>query len=161
MGQKNLKIGYFTPFFAPAWRFGGVVRTSYELGKRLAKRGHQVNIYTTDVSNNPKQRLSEQRAKIDGMNVFYFKNFSNLFASKHKVFIPINIRNKLRDEIERLDIVHLRDLYTILTYWLYQRIKKIKKPFFISTGGILSPVSQNRFKTIKQVINYTLLMKVL
>ncbi|MEJ2252579.1 MAG: glycosyltransferase, partial [Candidatus Lokiarchaeota archaeon] len=39
--------------------------------------------------------------------------------------------------------------------------KKIKKPFFISTGGILSPVSQNRFKTIKQVINYTLLMKVL
>ncbi|MEJ2249399.1 MAG: glycosyltransferase [Candidatus Lokiarchaeota archaeon] len=159
--ERHLKIGYFTPFFAPAWRFGGILRTSYELGKRLTKRGHQVNIYTTDVSNDPKQRLNKHRAKIDGMNVFYFKNFSNWFASKHKVFIPINIRSKLREEIEELDIVHLHDLYTILTYWLYRRVKNTKKPFLVSTEGILSPVSQNRFKVIKLAINSTLLLKVL
>ena len=88
--KMKLKIGFFIPYFFPAWRFGGPVKSTYELGKRLVQKGHQVNIYCTDVSNNHKKRIEKKKDIIDGMNVFYFKNLSNHIASKYKIFLPFD-----------------------------------------------------------------------
>jgi len=41
-------------------------------------------------------------------------------------------------EIKDLDIIHLQDIYTIITFWLYRRIKELNKPLFVTTRGVLS-----------------------
>jgi len=47
MGEKveKLRIGLFNPFFYPF--VGGTENVIYEVGKRLAKKGHDINVYTS------------------------------------------------------------------------------------------------------------------
>ncbi len=148
-----MKIGFFTPYFFPAWRFGGPVRNTYELGKRLVERGHQVKIYTTDLSNYPNQRIKVRKILKEGMDIYYFKNLSNRLASYYNVFLPFEMRNYLMSEIKDLDIIHLQDIYTIITFWLYRRIKKLNKPLFVTTRGVLSYQSQKKHKLVKKILN--------
>lgn len=150
--EKKLKIGFFTPYFFPAWRFGGPVRNTYELGKRLVDRGHQVKIYTTDLSNYPNQRIKVRKIFKEGMDIYYFKNLSNRLASYYNIFLPFEMRNYLMSEIQDLDIIHLQDIYTIISFWLYRKVKKLNTPFFITTRGVLSYQSQNKYRFIKKIL---------
>lgn len=43
-----MKILQITPFFPPAWSFGGPVRHVYDLSKFLVKQGHKVIVFTTN-----------------------------------------------------------------------------------------------------------------
>ncbi|MHA1232217.1 MAG: glycosyltransferase family 4 protein [Candidatus Helarchaeota archaeon] len=151
--EKKLKIGFVIPYFVPAFRFGGPVRGTYEIGKRLAKKGHIIKIFCTDVSNNPKLRVKHKNKIIDGMHVYYFKNISNCLASKYKIFLPINFINQIRLEIQDLDIIHFQDLYNIMTLSIYYIVKKKKIPIFISTRGVFSDFAQKNRKYIKFFLN--------
>lgn len=153
MSNNKLKIGFFIPYFAPAWRFGGELRGTYELGKSLAKLGHQIRIYCTDVSNSKGKRHDESFKIIDGMDVYYFKNLSNQLASKFKIFLPIKMKKFVSQAIQKLDIIHLQNLYSIITFMVYHEVKKKNKPLFISTRGTLSSFSQRSFKTPKKILN--------
>ena len=46
-----MKILYIVSGFAPAWGLGGGVRSSYELSRKMAAKGHDVVVYTTDILN--------------------------------------------------------------------------------------------------------------
>lgn len=155
--KKKLKIGFFIPNFIPAWRFGGPVNTTYELGKRLAQKGHQVNIYCTDVSNNRKIRINQKLKKIQGMRIYYFRNLSNKLASNYKLFFPFEMRNYLTAELEKLDIIQIQDVYTIISFWLLKANRKFKKPIFVSPFGGLSPLAQGRFRFIRNYLNKILI----
>ena len=148
-----MKIGFFIPYFVPAWRFGGPVRNTYELAKRLVERGHQVKIYTTDLSNYPNQRIKMRKTLIEGIEIYYFKNLSNRFASYYNIFFPFEMRNYLVSEMKDLDIIHLHISYTIIAFWLYRRNKKLNKPLFVTTRGVLSSHSQKKYKIVKKIVN--------
>jgi len=154
-GEK-LKIGFFIPYFIPAWRFGGSVKGTYEIAKKLVEKGHSVNIYCTDLSNKHKNRNDKRTDNIDGINIFYFRNLSNRLSSKYNIHLPFEMRKILLDELKKLDIIHIQEIYSIMTYWIYKRIKKINKPLFISTRGALSPYPQKSKKFLKKVVNLIL-----
>lgn len=151
--KKKLKIGFFIPYFVPAWRFGGPVKGTYELGRRLALRGHNVKIFCSDVSNIPKKRIKDQINFIEGMKIYYFRNLSNLLASKYKIFLPLKLKTQLKTEIKDLDLIHTHCLYDIGNIWIYRILKGVDKPFFISTRGVLSKYAQRHRKYIKIFIN--------
>jgi len=55
---ETLRIGIFNPFFYPY--VGGTENVIYEVGKRLAKKGHEINIYASKhQSNLPAKEESE------------------------------------------------------------------------------------------------------
>lgn len=43
-----MKILQVIPAFYPAWAYGGTVNAAYHLSKELARRGHEVTVYTSD-----------------------------------------------------------------------------------------------------------------
>ncbi|MCX7043941.1 MAG: glycosyltransferase [Candidatus Sumerlaeota bacterium] len=51
-----MKILHIIPFFAPAWVYGGPVRTTFEVTRRLAARGHELTVFTTDVRGSTAKR---------------------------------------------------------------------------------------------------------
>lgn len=153
LNKKKLKIGFFTPNFVPAWRFGGPVNTAYELGKELIQRGHQVNIYCTDVSNWENKRVTKKRDIIQGMKVYYFRNINNKLASKYKLFLPFEMRKYIHSEIEKLDIIHIQDVYTIITFWIHNSIKNKRKPLFMTPFGGLTPLVQDKYYLFRKLIN--------
>ncbi|MBI3559885.1 glycosyltransferase, partial [Candidatus Gottesmanbacteria bacterium] len=44
--SKSLKILFIIEYFAP--HIGGVERVTQEVGKRLARKGHQIYVFTTE-----------------------------------------------------------------------------------------------------------------
>ncbi|NIT57027.1 MAG: glycosyl transferase, partial [Aliifodinibius sp.] len=82
-----MKILQITPTFIPS-RFGGI-SLFYNLSKSLVNRGHEVVVYTTDIKDRY-SRLSDIQGgrNIDGIKVYYFRNISNLLATKYRLAFP-------------------------------------------------------------------------
>jgi glycosyltransferase involved in cell wall biosynthesis len=104
-----LKILQVTKYYYPAVSFGGPVQCAYNLSKYLAKRGHEITVYTTDaLSPRGNARISERVRIIEGAEVHFFANvarFQEMFTS------PAMIR-AFRDCIGKYDIVHLHEYRT-------------------------------------------------
>jgi glycosyltransferase involved in cell wall biosynthesis len=112
----------------PPRRFGGVTGVSFALARKLAQRGHEVTIYTTDAGNSEYSRLKvEKVTSFDGLEVHYFRNVSNLLALKYRLFTPLGSLPKLRSEINRFDIVHFHD------YW---GLFSIFGSYFATSSGV-------------------------
>ena len=63
-----MKILQVTPYFAPAWAYGGPPRVMFEYATGLVARGHEVAVFTTDVLDEH-MRATPSRETIDGVDV--------------------------------------------------------------------------------------------
>ncbi|MBA7585829.1 D-inositol-3-phosphate glycosyltransferase [subsurface metagenome] len=153
--KQKLKILYLVQFFIPAWRFGGVVQLAYDIAKGMAQRGHEVTVFSTDAFE-PGRRIEEKKNVIDGIEIFYFKNFNNYLASKFRIIQPKLLKKQLKKHIQDYDVIHLLDIYSISTYWAYKYSRIWSIPFFITTSGVLSYYSQKSKSLMKKVFNISL-----
>lgn len=102
-----MKILHVTPCFYPAEAYGGPVSVAYNVCRELARRGHEVTVYTTD-SIDRYSRQKPRTRKIEGVNVYYFRNLSNSLAWQ-RLFLAPNIIFQMRKEIKTFDVIHLQD----------------------------------------------------
>ena len=63
-----MKILHVTPFFYPAWAYGGIPRLSFHLAAEQARQGHTVHVVTTDALDE-NRRQEETRFTIEGVEV--------------------------------------------------------------------------------------------
>lgn len=140
----------------PPRSFGGVTGVSHLLATKLAKRGHRVTVYTTDAGNTQNARLATQNvARFDGLEVHYFRNLSNLFAFKYRLFTPIGSLPTLRNEIGSFDIVHFHDYRSLFTVFGSYFAKSGGTPYVIQAhGGVPKALpEQKRLKVVTKFIS--------
>jgi len=111
--NKNKKILYVIPYFAPAWSYGGPVKVSFDFAKELVKLGYSVTVVTTDVLDS-KQRVKKLHEKIEGINVIRFKNINNKLAKNFNFYTPIGLVKWLKKNIQSFDIVHIHEFFRYL-----------------------------------------------
>jgi len=143
------KILFVTPFFVPAYSYGGIVRVAYEQAKWLLSKWYSVTVVTTDVRD-AESRNEIQTENIEGIEILRFKNISNYLAKYQNLYLPIWMKKWLKQNIRNFDIVHIHDIYNLPTYWAckYSNINWVK--YFIQPHGTLSQVSlDSRKKSIK------------
>jgi glycosyltransferase involved in cell wall biosynthesis len=138
----SLKILQVIPYFYPAWQFGGPVRVAYDISKELVERGHSVTVYTSDI-HKEKTRVDSAFRKVDGVNVFYFKNLS-LYAAKRKMFITPSLISAVKDHIKSFDVVHIHGNRTTQSPILHYFLKKNLVPYIVQAHGGLRSISGNR-----------------
>ncbi|HET9509357.1 MAG TPA: glycosyltransferase, partial [Gaiellaceae bacterium] len=63
-----MRILQVTPYFAPAWAYGGPPRVMFDYAVGLAARGHQVDVLTTDVLD-AEHRATPAAEVMDGVRV--------------------------------------------------------------------------------------------
>ena len=56
-----MRVLQVTPYFAPAWAYGGPPRVMSDFASGLAARGHEVDVLTTDVLDD--ERADAARAR--------------------------------------------------------------------------------------------------
>lgn len=126
-------------------KFGGITAVSYNLAKKLVGHGHEVTVYTTDVGNSQFSRLNVQDTEImNGIKVRYFKNISNFFAFKHRLYLPIGMFSDIRRDIPNFDIIHFHDYRSFLTVIVHYYAKKHKIPYVLQAHGSVSPFFQKQ-----------------
>jgi len=146
-----MKILHITPYFYPAWAYGGPPRAAYELCKELVKRGHEVTVYTTDTLDAQKRVYvpSKEALEIDGIKVYYFRNLSNRLAGRYHLFITPTFVKAVRHNLKGFDVIHLYGARTTLHISTYHYAKKYGVPYILrAAGGILPFGTMQGFKRL-------------
>lgn len=148
--DADMKVLQIVPFFYPAWAHGGPVRVAYELSRALARRGHDITVYTTDtLDRNSRIAAGAQVADLDGIRVHYFRNLSNRLASRNHLFLAPSYVKAVRRNLRDFDIVHLHGARTTLNLPAYYYAKKHGVSYVLHAHGTLPRItSQVKMKTL-------------
>ena len=107
-----MRILHVTPYYAPAWAYGGVVTAVTGLATAQAARGHQVTVLTTDAldfsASNPTRCET-----LDGVEVIRCHNLSSTVRARYNLSLPWGFRRAFRRLSSRAEIVHTHELRTV------------------------------------------------
>lgn len=135
-----MKILQVTPYFAPAWAYGGPPRVMYDYAAGLVARGHDVDVLTTDVLD-AERRAEPAFEVLDGVRVRRLPNLSNSLAWRTKKYLPRGLVTRLARELGRYDAVHVTDTRTYLTAAASLAARARGVPFCLSPHGSLPAFS--------------------
>jgi glycosyltransferase involved in cell wall biosynthesis len=152
-----MKTLQMIPAFYPALAYGGTVNVAYNISKELAKRGHEVTVYTSDTLDKD-SRQKENFAVINDIKVYYFKNISNRLAWARFV-LNTGVISALRKNINDFDIIHLHGFRNFQNIFCYYYAKKHNIPYVMQAHGDLPYANQKVLikKAIDSIIGYRLL----
>jgi glycosyltransferase involved in cell wall biosynthesis len=127
-----LNILHITPYYAPAWAYGGVVSAVTGLTAAQATRGHHVTVLTTDALG-PVERSMIQHEQIDDVQVVRCRNLSNSIRWRYNISQPVGFRHEFRKLAQTADVIHTHELRTVENLLLVHT-----KPVVLSPHGTLS-----------------------
>src|SRR5215510_5755550 len=99
-----MHILHVTPYYAPAYSFGGVVSATQGLTRALVQRGHDITVLTTDALS-VETRIAESDAIIDGVRVLRVPNVIYPLR-KLNLSTPFSLRKVITPLLSSIDIVH-------------------------------------------------------
>lgn len=135
-----MRILHVTPIYEPAWKAGGVVRSTSLLCRALAELGHEVTVFTTNSDGKGYLDVPVNvPVEVGGVKVYYFHtNFPSFFRYSRQLKIVC------KKMITDFDIIH------ITSFWNYPGIPAAREatkagiPYVVSTRGTLTPGALSR-----------------
>ena len=134
-----MNILHVTPYYAPAWAWGGVVSAVTGLAQAQERAGHRVFVLTTDTLG-PWLRGAAGSEPLDGVTVTRVATRSRASRARLNVSWPRNFFGAARELIEReaVDIVHCHELRTVETAAASRAAARAHVPAILSPHGTLS-----------------------
>jgi glycosyltransferase involved in cell wall biosynthesis len=141
-----VRILIVTPYYAPAWAYGGPPRVTAVYASGLAARGHDVTVFATDVLDEHRARRSSE--VVDGVEVRRFANLSNRLAFRRKKYLPPRLPTALAREARRYDVILTTETRTVPTALGYLASRRAGVPLANAAYGSLpdSPGLRGRVK---------------
>lgn len=138
-----MRIVQVLPRYAPAWAYGGGVQMFWMLAQELAKRGHQIDVVTSDSLGRDERADRLEEDLQPNIHVRRFRNrFNAMSASLPAVFYrPRSMRRGLREAIARADVVHMGESRGIHNLWTAQAASSARVPLAWSAFGGLPTAS--------------------
>lgn len=129
-----MRILHVVPTYLPARRYGGPIVAVHGLCKALAARGHEVDVFTTNVDGDATLDVPVATpVDVDGVRVRYFpSSFPRLYWSPA-------MRKALDAEIGSYDVVHIHAVYLWTGIAAARAARKANVPYVISPRGMLVP----------------------
>ena len=119
---------------------------AYDISRKLVERGHSVVVYTSDIRDENTQ-MDTVYSKVDGVNVFYFKNLS-LSAAKRNLFVTPSLISAVKNNVKSFDVVHIHGNRTTQSPVLHYFLKKNSVPYVVQAHGGLPIIGGRRLKQL-------------
>lgn len=117
-------------------RYGGPSIACPALCRELARQGHQVAIYTTNVDGHQQSSVSLNQPVFDnGVELRFFSGWTHPLEYK---FSP-SLRRALADRIPAVDLVHIYSLYIFSATAAAHLCRRFKVPYLLHPHGSLDP----------------------
>ena len=133
--SRRLRVLEVVPYYAPAWAFGGPPRVMYQEALELVRRGHSVEVITTDALDGDGRVQAAPVSIEDGVTVRRFRNLSNTLAYRRYRFLPRGMRAALRGA--HADVVHLSEMRHEPAIMTWGAVRRSGTPLVISAHGTL------------------------
>jgi glycosyltransferase involved in cell wall biosynthesis len=129
-----MRILHVVPTYLPARRYGGPIVAVHGLCKALAARGHEVDVFTTNVDGPGTLDVPVSTpVAVDGVNVRYF-------VSEHpRLYWSRGMRTALAESMHAYDVVHIHSVYLWPGVAAAKAARAAKVPYVISPRGMLVP----------------------
>src|SRR5260370_26889365 len=127
-----LNILHVTPYYAPAFAYGGVVSAVTGLATAQADGGHRVTVLTTDALTRS-QRNPVLRETIAGVDVIRCRNVSSVLRARLNLSFPRGFRAAFAELARHADVVHVHELRTVENVLIDHA-----RPIVLSAHGTLS-----------------------
>lgn len=128
-----MRILHVVPTYLPARRYGGPIVAVHGLCKALVARGHEVEVFTTNVDGDGISDVpTAVPVLLDGVAVRYFP------SPQPRLYWSPGMRRALRD-VDCFDIVHSHAVYLWPGVAAARAARKAGVPYVISPRGMLVP----------------------
>lgn len=133
-----MTVVHVTPYYAPAWAWGGVVEAVSGLARAQAAAGHRVAVVTTDTLG-PCERGPGLRQAVDGVDVIRVRTRSAWLRGTFNLSWPVDFGAATRAILEDLcpAVVHCHELRTVETLVASRIASRLTVPVVLSPHGTL------------------------
>lgn len=133
-----MNILHLTPYYAPAYAFGGVVRSVEGMARALARRGHSITVLTTDALDQHSRGGSPADENLDNVRVLRVLNVSPRLRGRFNLSTPEGMKALAREILPRMDIVHCHEFRTVENLLVTPDAAAMRKPLILSPHGTLA-----------------------
>lgn len=136
--ESAMRILHVTPYYAPAWAFGGVCRAVAGLAAAQARAGHTVFVLTTDALS-PRARIRCAREVLDGVRVIRRPNLAPALRRTLNLSTPAGFGRALSHLAGTCDlsVIHCHELRTSETLLAARAGAARAIPLVLSPHGTL------------------------
>jgi len=128
-----VKLLHVAASYLPAVRYGGTIVSVHALCRALARRGHQVHVYTTSVDGDGNSAVPHGvPVAIDGVTVWYFE-------SQHlrRIYRSPALGAALRQHVSEFQLVHTHAIYLWPLWTAAREARRAGVPYVVSPRGML------------------------
>lgn len=145
-----MKILHYIPTYAPAWNWGGPVRSVSSLCEELVRRGHDVSVLTTDAGLRPDDIPARGTEVLrNGVKVVYYPRVPG-FGIKSP-----GLEKAVHKRAGEFDLVHVTAIWQRTGPAACAAARRAGVPYVISPRGALGPYSWHR-GALKKIAYYLL-----
>jgi len=141
-----VRVLHVTPYFAPAFRYGGPPRSILGLCRALGDAGVDVEVFTTTANGDKPLAAAPQGVVYEGVHVRYFP-----LAWPQRYWRAAGLRSALRLAAARADVVHVHGLWNMTSWAGGASARAAGKPYVVSPRGMLQPEAMRRHEALKTV----------
>lgn len=133
-----MHILQLTPYYAPAYAFGGVVRAVEGLAGALAARGHRITILTTDALDQRRRYTGPPDETRDDIRIVRCRNASVWLRGGLNLSTPRDLRRAAKAILPDVDVLHLHELRTAENLLVTPIAAAMSVPIALSPHGTIN-----------------------
>ena len=133
-----MHILHLTPYYAPAYAFGGVVRAVEGMAQALVAKGHQVTVLTTDALDQTTAYEGTLDDFLDGVRVIRCPNVSPALRGKLNLSTPRQMRQIAQSVLPTVDVLHIHEFRTVENLLVTPVAHDLNKPIVLSPHGTVN-----------------------
>jgi len=141
-----MRVLHVTPYFAPAFRYGGPPRSILGLCRALGHAGVDVEVFTTTANGADPLPAAPRGTDYEGVPVRYFP-----LAWPKRYWRGAGLRPALMESAAQADLVHVHGVWNITGWSGVSCARAAGVPYVISPRGMLQPAAMQRHRTMKSL----------
>jgi len=144
---RALRVLHVTPYYAPAWCYGGIVEAVFQLTRHLAGAGACIRVLTTDAEGEHRRLPPQSRAQYSGTPgveaIYCPRRAAKSVAPAMLARLPAMVR--------WADIVHLHAVYSFPTFPTLAYARMLDRPVVWTPRGALQRWKGSRRVALKSL----------
>jgi len=134
-----MKILQVINAYYPPYSSGGAAFVAHNISKALARKGHQVTVYTTNVLSRDKLFTFRRNSYLkNGVKVYYFSN--TIYKPSIHIYFSKELLDAVRKNIVEYDVIHLHEYRSYIGIITAYYSKKFGVPYVLQAHGQLPEI---------------------
>lgn len=130
-----MRILVYVPYYVPASRQGGPVRSVHGLARALVQAGHEVTVLTTNVDGDEILDVPLDRpVEVDGVSVYYFA-----IQTPRRLYYSPAMAQRAETLLQRSDVLYLNGVFLWPGPRLGRAARRAGVPVVLAPRGMLMP----------------------